>query len=81
MAKQRFRVYYNKSADYPFVWSFDKGSSDTEQTVMELRGERFESAYTSDGDNVNTPRAFFWVTADEVVIRNGIAYFVSFNGE
>lgn len=28
--KKYYRVYYNSKSDYPFVWSVDEGTSDTE---------------------------------------------------
>lgn len=31
-----FRAYYNRSTDYPFVWSIDEGTQDTEVLVMAI---------------------------------------------
>lgn len=67
----RFRVYYNRSSDYPYVWSFDDGDSKNEVLVKNIYGPNFTSAYNPDGDNKDTPRAFFWVTASKALIQNG----------
>lgn len=72
-----YRVYYNRSADFPFVWSFDDGDSKNEQNVTAIHGvlSGFESAYDPGGDNINTPRAFFWIDAEKVRLEKGEAWF------
>lgn len=67
----RYRVYYNRSSDYPFVWSFDDGDSKNEVLVTAIHGPQFHSAYNPSGDNENTPRAFFWVEATRAVLKDG----------
>lgn len=74
-----YRVYYNRSSDFPYVWSFDDGHSENEQNVTAIHGEftGFNSAYDPQGDNINTPKAYFWIEANSVTIKKGEAWFTN----
>jgi hypothetical protein len=66
-----FRVYFNRSSDFPYVWSFDDGDIKNEVLVTKIHGTSFVSDYDPSGDNVNTPRGFFWVKASRAVLTDG----------
>ena len=70
-----YRVYFNRSSDFPFVWSFDDGDIANEVIVKAIHGCKFDSDYDPSGDNVNTPRGFFWVKADMAVLSDGEVWF------
>lgn len=36
--KNIFRLYFNRSKDFPYIWSFDTGTQQTEHTVTEFKG-------------------------------------------
>jgi hypothetical protein len=55
----RFRVYYNKHDEYPFIWSVDKGTVESERKFQQVTVDvsmRGRSRTTS--DNRNEPKAW-----------------------
>jgi hypothetical protein len=76
-----YRVYYNRSTDFPNVWSFDKGDISTECIVKKIRMEPgcvLWSNFDPEKNNLTEPRAWFTVMCGHVeVTDDGVAYFLS----
>ena len=70
-----YRLYFNRTEDFPQVWSIDEGTPDTEVNVV---GFRFEGAMpvtsgvSTDGTQ---PRAWVSIDAKGLSIEHGIAVF------
>lgn len=74
-----YRVYYNKSSEYPWVWSIDSGTQDTEVKVKGIQFHKVEAEAAADlsvpiGDT-ERPRVFFVVRYATLVIKDGIGSF------
>lgn len=72
-----YRVYYNKSSEYPFIWSIDAGSLDTEVKVKSVQFHKVVAETGIDpnikvGDVVN-PRVFFIVRYATLSVKDGHA--------
>jgi hypothetical protein len=69
------RVYFNRKADYPLVWSVDEGTQETEQTVREVN---FRGTYgvtaMGKGDNENSPTVWIAVYGATLYVQDDIAY-------
>lgn len=72
---KKYRVYFNRHNEFPQVWSVDEGDTETEINVREvvLIDVRAITKYDPNGDNINTPKAFFEVHG-VLEIRGGVAY-------
>lgn len=74
-----YRVYYNKSSEFPYVWSIDSGSLDTEVKVKGIQFHKIEAEAGADltvpiGD-IERPRVFFIVRYSTLVVKDGIGHF------
>lgn len=75
-----YRVYYNRHSDYPFIWSIDAGTLETEVRVKSVQFHKVQAETGIDpnikiGDQVN-PRVFFIVRyAKLTVSEDGHACF------
>lgn len=72
-----YRVFYNRSEDWPFVCSIDEGTQQTEQVVMAvfiLPPAVASSHFSFEKPNDQSPVFWFDVTG-ELEIKDGIAYF------
>lgn len=70
-------MYYNRSEDWPYVWSFDSGTQADEETVMAviiLPPAVTTSHFSGEKPNPDSPAAWFDVSG-ELEIKDGIAYF------
>lgn len=75
-----YRAYFNRSKDFPFIWSFDSGDSSTEVLVRNIHFAECHAWTHYDpkkGDNLNTPTAWFYILAGYVEIIDGEAYFTN----
>jgi hypothetical protein len=72
-----YRVYFNRSADFPLIWSFDEGDTSTEVLVTDFVIDKcvVTSAYDPNGDNINTPKGYLRVDAEFMLIEDDIVYF------
>jgi len=72
----RIRVYYNRSQDFPFVWSYDKGDISTEKIVKDIKifGCAVTSRFDSTKDNSIEPRAWFEVNCSNITVMNDVVY-------
>jgi len=77
-----YRVYYNRSLDWPQCWSIDEGDQSSEINVIgfELNGATAISAGLTpeEKQQINprdTPAAWLRVHCSQMDIRNGIARF------
>jgi hypothetical protein len=75
-----YRVYYNRHSDYPYIWSIDAGTIDTEVKVVDVKFHKCVAETGFDrsvpiGDT-ERPRVFFTVRyADLVIGADDIACF------
>ncbi len=74
-----YRAYFNRHADWPFVWSVDEGSLDTEIKVKEIVNNGAESISVYDhevaiGDQ-EKPRVWFQFSCAKLSILHDVAYF------
>jgi hypothetical protein len=74
-----FRVYYNRSEDFPYIWSLDTGEQKDERIIKGYSGGTIAGCgYDFDVPQGSTtqPRAWIEVTADRVYIdTEGFAHF------
>ena len=74
-----YRVYYNRRADYPFIWSVDNGDQSTEQNVIDVQLHR--SNANTGGDmtvprhSTDVPSVWFEVWHAKLVITDNVAHF------
>lgn len=70
-----WRIYFNYARDFPLVWSVDEGSPESEFIVqhIELHGCTAVTKF-ADGQQ---PKAWIEVKADKLLIRGGIAHFLT----
>jgi hypothetical protein len=82
----RFRIYWNRSQDFPLCWSIDRGDVSTERTVARV----FIHAWTSSNDvartmekhetdNVKEPRG--WIEGEGTVVIHDDVADVYFGGK
>jgi hypothetical protein len=65
-----FRVYYNKRDEYPFIWSVDRGTADTERKFQHIVVEvPLHGAANINADNRNEPKA--WLHGEGTIIQSG----------
>jgi hypothetical protein len=72
-----YRIYYNRSEDWPYVWSLDEGTSETEQTVMAviiLPPCVTSTHYTGKTRNPDEPVAWLEI-AGNLEIKDDVAFF------
>lgn len=48
----RVRIYYNRSVDYPLIWSYDQG---TQETEIQISGWRLHGLDAADGSDLTVP--------------------------
>jgi hypothetical protein len=75
-----YRVYYNRHSDYPYIWSIDQGTQDTEinVTAIELHDiARVSSHYDSTVPHGSTemPCVWFDVLHATLTVTDGRAHF------
>lgn len=79
-----YRVYFNRKAEAPQVWSFDEGEQTTETNVIgiETHGPSLKSEYFP-GVRVNpdTPSALFHIERARVHMIHGVAHFYREDGD
>lgn len=75
----RYRIYFNRLADYPLIWSYDEGTQATEACVA---GFRLHGCDAEHGQHMNVatgsttaPRVWIAVRATRVEIHSRIAHF------
>jgi hypothetical protein len=73
--QKTYRIYFNRWADAPLIWSVDEGTQATERNV---RGVRFDNVSgrtcSGPGDNVKSPTV--WIEVEAVLtIAEDIAMF------
>jgi hypothetical protein len=74
-----WRVYYNRWAEAPLIWSIDKGAQDTEFNVKEIHLHRVNADTMVDpsvpsGDR-ERPRVWFQVDHAVLRVQDDIAHF------
>lgn len=75
----KYRVYYNRRSDYPFIWSVDEGTQETEQNVKSV--EFHDVSAMTNGDltvprsSTETPCVWFDVLYATLTVKDGVAYF------
>lgn len=70
-----YRMYFNRHADFPLVWSVDDGDQATEQNVSKivLRGVFARTVYGGKGDNINSPNV--WIEVEgHLEVTDNVAY-------
>jgi hypothetical protein len=73
-----YRIYYNRTAEFPQVWSIDEGEQTSEINVSGFRfhGVTGESHYDADIlPNRNTPTAWIEINYATLKVEGGIAHF------
>ena len=74
-----FRVYYNRSEDFPYIWSLDTGSQEDERIVKGYEGGTIVKCgydFTVPHGSTTKPRAWIELKADRVYIdTEGFAHF------
>lgn len=77
-----YRIYFNRWAEAPQIWSVDEGDQSSEINVINVVFKDIEglTKYNPNGDNTNTPRAWFEVKG-KLTISGGIAYITGKNNE
>jgi hypothetical protein len=73
-----FRVYWNRRAEKPCVWSVDDGSQDGEINVQAIKLHRCDVESHWDPDvpkNPDTPSAWFTITNAIMRMEHGVANF------
>lgn len=74
-----YRVYYNRTKDAPWIWSYDQGTQKTEEQLKDFRcdGCDMKSDYDPKvlSGSPDVPKAWIWVRADRVRVVDGIGYF------
>lgn len=75
-----YRVYYNKTAEYPYVWSIDRGTQATEAHFLDVMivncpvcTRVLDPAYRTGLDAKEVPFAWLEVIASSLVTANGRA--------
>lgn len=79
-----FRLFYNRSVDWPQVWSIDQGDQSTEFNVIDfladgclVRGACLPPAARAlEGVATVFPTAWSVIEADRVELVDGIAVFI-----
>lgn len=74
-----YRVYYNRHSEFPYIWSIDSGSLDTEIKVRNVQFHKVQAETSIDlsvplGD-MERPRVFFIVRYADLVVKDGVACF------
>lgn len=74
-----FRVYYNRRSDYPFIWSVDEGTQETEVNVTDVELTRVSAKTRFDRHvprgSTETPSCWFEVEYAILTVKDNIAYF------
>lgn len=78
--KKTFRVYFNRHAEAPQVWSVDEGTQETEVNVINFHigfGVTATGHYAKQpqSEALNVPSALMLVEADGYQVRHGVAEF------
>lgn len=72
-----YRVYFNRWADAPMVWSVDQGDISTEINVSAIHMDAPCTTGSNPAcDNVREPRAWFELTG-HLTVSNGVATIVT----
>jgi len=74
-----YRVYFNRKREAPQVWSIDEGNQASEVNVIAFHvypGCTVGSRFNGEPANDNSPSAWIEVVCDNLVLRNGVAYFM-----
>lgn len=72
-----YRVYHNNGDDFPYSWSIDEGSSESEQTVLAVfifPPAVATSQFNGKQPSKDSPVAWFDVSG-ELEVKDGFAYF------
>lgn len=74
-----YRIYYNRHKDYPFVWSIDEGSQDTEINLIDVILHKVNRVQT--GGDITAPRhsetvpaVWFDVFNATLAVKDGVAH-------
>lgn len=74
-----YRVYYNRRAEAPFIWSIDAGTLETE---IKVKSVQFHKVVAETGENTairvndpDNPKVFFIVRYATLTIKDGHACF------
>lgn len=72
-----YRAYYNRSEDWPWVWSIDEGTTESEQTVLAIFILPPSVATTQfSGKPRSGAEPVAWLdVSGELEIKDGFAYF------
>ncbi len=74
-----YRIYYNRTAEYPLIWSIDQGTQETEINVKAIKLHRCN--LTTGGDptaprvSKDVPCVWFEVWHATLVVKDDIALF------
>ncbi len=73
----RYRIYYNRREDAPWVWSFDQGTQATERLLVgyRLHGVDVRNGQDLDVAGDTAPRVWIEFEAETVRIDAGVARF------
>ena len=70
----RIRMYFNRSNDYPQVWSVDQGSHASEVNVQHIKLQGALSAFSCYDPNAEYPEPKAWLEVDGTLrIEDGAA--------
>lgn len=70
-----YRIYFNKKADFPLVWSVDEGTQATERIVRKVVTRNVRTFTDSGpGDNINSPTVWISVEDGHLQIIDDVAY-------
>lgn len=74
-----YRVYYNRHSEFPYIWSIDAGTLETEVKVKSVQFHRVSAETGFDPDvpigDQERPRVFFVVRYCTLSIKDGVACF------
>jgi hypothetical protein len=74
-----YRLYYNRSEDAPWLWSYDQGTQDTEQLLRDYRLHGCDVRAGVDmsvpGGAKDRPKVWLAVEAKHVEAIDGVGHF------